>query len=43
MDLENIKYNIFNPKEFGFDFYGDIIFTSKEFAKNKDKKWNKIE
>lgn len=37
LDLENIKYNIFNPKEFGFDFYGDIIFTSKEFAKNNPK------
>ena len=37
LDLENIKYNIFNPREFGFDFYGDIIFTSKEFAKNNPK------
>ena len=37
LDLENINYNIFNPKEFGFDFYGDIIFTSEEFAKNNPK------
>ena len=37
LDVENINYNIFNPKEFGFDFYGDIIFTSEEFAKNNPK------
>ncbi|MDD2896118.1 MAG: ABC transporter substrate-binding protein [Aliarcobacter sp.] len=37
LDEKNIKYNIFNPKDFGFDFYGDMIFTSKEFAKNNPK------
>ncbi len=37
LDEKQIKYNIFNPKDFGFDFYGDIIFTSKEFAKNNPK------
>jgi signal transduction histidine kinase/ABC-type nitrate/sulfonate/bicarbonate transport system substrate-binding protein len=25
---------VFNPKDYGFDFYDDIIFTSKEFANN---------
>lgn len=37
LDKRNIKYNIFYPKEFGFDFYGDILFTSKEFAQNNPK------
>lgn len=37
LDEKNIKYNIFNPKDFGFNFYGDMIFTSKEFAKNNPK------
>lgn len=26
------KSKIFNPKDYGFDFYEDIIFTSKKFA-----------
>lgn len=34
---KNIKYNIFNPKDFGFDFYGDMIFSSKEFVQNNPK------
>ena len=37
LDEKNIKYNVFNPKDFGFDFYGDMIFTSKEFAVNNPK------
>ena len=28
---------IFNPKDYGFDFYEEIIFTSKEFAKENPK------
>ena len=32
---KNIKYNILNPKDYGFDFYGGILFTSKyEVDKN---------
>ena len=26
---KNIKYNILDPKDYGFDFYGGILFTSK--------------
>lgn len=37
LDEKNIKYNIFNPKDFGFDFYGDMIFSSKEFVQNNPK------
>ncbi|MEA3383288.1 MAG: ABC transporter substrate-binding protein [Campylobacterota bacterium] len=34
LDKSNIKYNIFNPKDYGFDFYNDILFTSYNIAKN---------
>ncbi|KLD99768.1 ABC transporter substrate-binding protein [Aliarcobacter butzleri] len=36
-DKENIKYNVFLPKDYGFDFYGDMIYTSSEFAKQNPK------
>ena len=25
---KNIPYQVFNPKDYGYDFYGDILFTS---------------
>ncbi len=28
------EVKIFNPKDYGFDFYDDILFTSKSFAQN---------
>ncbi len=32
------KYKIFKPDNYGFDFYGDILFTSKnEFLKNSKR------
>ena len=37
LEKENIKYNIFFPKDYGFDFYGDMIYTSKQFAKENPK------
>lgn len=27
---KGIKFNTFNPKDYGFDFYGGILFTSQE-------------
>lgn len=30
----HIGYNIFSPKNYGFDFYSDILFTSSKFLKN---------
>lgn len=30
LNEHNISYTLFNPKEYGFDFYGDILFTTKE-------------
>lgn len=26
---KNIPYQIFNPKDYGYDFYGDLLFTSE--------------
>ena len=33
-----IAYKIFSPKDFGFDFYSDILFTSQEQAKKNPKR-----
>ncbi len=30
---KNIPFKIFHPKDYGFDFYDDILFTSSEFIK----------
>ncbi len=30
LDELGIKYNIFDPKDYGFDFYNDFIFTSQK-------------
>lgn len=34
LEQKNIQYNILDPREFGFDFYGGILFTSKRELKN---------
>jgi len=31
----NIKFTIFDPKDYGYDFYSDILFTSKELINEK--------
>ena len=33
----NLEYNIWDPKDYGFDFYDGIIFTSKSFLKKEPK------
>ena len=33
LDELNIKYDIWNPADYGFDFYNDLLFTSYELAK----------
>lgn len=30
LSKRNIPYTILNPKDYGFDFYGDILFTSED-------------
>lgn len=38
LNQRNVPYTILNPKEYGFDFYGDILFTSEdEITLNKDR------
>lgn len=34
---KGIETTIFNPSDFGFDFYADILFTSKKYALNNQK------
>lgn len=33
----HIGYKIFHPNEYGFHFYGDILFSSSEFIQNNPK------
>ena len=30
LDKKAVEYNMLDPKDYGFDFYSDILFTSKE-------------
>ncbi|RLA83026.1 MAG: histidine kinase [Epsilonproteobacteria bacterium] len=34
LEERGIEYSIFNPKDYGFDFYGDILFTSDQEVQN---------
>ncbi len=34
LEQKGVKYNIFNPKDYGFDIYDDILFTSSDELKN---------
>jgi len=37
MEDKNVFYKIFHPKDYGFDFYGDILFTTSAFIKSNPK------
>lgn len=37
LEKHNVKYRLFNPVEYGIDFYGDILFTSKKYLKKNPK------
>lgn len=37
MEDKGIGYKIFDPKEYGFHFYSDILFTSSKFIKKNPK------
>ena len=37
LNEKGIEYTIFNPKDFGFDLYSDILFSSSEYIKNNPK------
>ena len=32
-----IKYNLFDPKDYGFDMYSGFLFTTKKFSKNNNE------
>jgi len=34
LEKHNIEYKLFTPVEYGIDFYGDILFTSKKYLKD---------
>ena len=34
LNKKRIKYTIFDPKDYGFDFYSDLLFTCNEEIKN---------
>jgi polar amino acid transport system substrate-binding protein len=34
MENKGVPYNIFSPKDHGFDFYSDILFTSQKLYEN---------
>jgi len=34
MEDQNIQYTIFHPKDYGFELYSDILFTSSSYIKN---------
>ncbi|MEA1914182.1 MAG: ABC transporter substrate-binding protein [Campylobacterota bacterium] len=38
LEKYNIQYNALKPYDYGFDFYGDIIFTSKKELTNNPKR-----
>jgi len=34
LEDQGIKYKVFHPKDYGFELYSDILFTSSQFMKN---------
>lgn len=37
LQSKNIDYKIFHPRDYGFDFYSDILFTSSSFVQNNEE------
>ncbi len=33
LDKQHIKYRIFDPRDYGYDFYTDILFSSSQYTK----------
>ena len=40
---KGIKFTIFNPKDYGFNFYADIIFTSEKYLNANSKNVEKFQ
>ena len=37
LENKNIEYTMFHPKDYGFNFYGDILYTSSQYINNNPK------
>ena len=42
MEERGVEYTIFNPQDYGFDFYNDILFTSAFEEKHHNKRTQKF-
>lgn len=42
LEKRGIKYNILNPSDYGFDFYGGIFFTSQKELKNNPQRVRRV-
>ena len=42
LSKKNIKFNIFDPKDYGFNFYGGLLFTSEKELSTNLKRVKKI-
>ena len=43
LEKQNIEYTIFDPADYGFNFYADILFTSKKYIIENEKKVQKFQ
>ncbi|MFV7791654.1 ABC transporter substrate-binding protein, partial [Aliarcobacter lanthieri] len=34
LEKDNIKYNVFSPKDYGFDLYSDFLYTNEDYVKD---------
>ena len=42
LQQKNINFSIFNPKDYGYDFYGDLLYTSKKELHEHPKRAKKF-
>lgn len=42
MDRKGVSYNIIHPKDYGFDMYSDILFTSREYIEQNPEQTDKF-
>ncbi|MDB2405433.1 diguanylate cyclase [Arcobacteraceae bacterium] len=42
LEEKGLEYFIFDPKDYGYDFYSDILFTSKEMVNNNQQEVDKF-
>ncbi|QOG12944.1 diguanylate cyclase [Arcobacter sp. FWKO B] len=42
LSSNDIPFNVLNPKNYGFDFYGDLLFTSEYEVKNNPERARKF-